>query len=307
MPVINTSGFQVAERPRVDYMDPRQLVPAYGQIVPAASQGLGLYGQFQQIADEAQTRPTRQQLLQIQLQDAQNRLAQAPLEQQLRMAQIAEAQQNAARPVQITDDISITGGTPMLPEITNPGASFEDLKFASPGYLPQIETITGRDILAGGKVVPTTRTKTLKTGAEAKMIADKFALDERRADDLANYRQDLGAAALQRARAAQDKIARGTKIGQGVNPSTGTLVVTIRNPDGTIEQVDTLTEPIAPVPAQVQLIREFMGGGNGAPRSPAAPQFSYRSADEVKAAFNSGLLPEAEAVKILREQFGFTQ
>lgn len=310
MPVINTAGFQVQERPRVDFLDPRILTANLSGILPAASQGLGLYGNLQQIADESQARPTRQQLLQIQLQDAQNRLAQAPLDKQLRMAQIAEAQQNAARPIQVTDDISITGGTPMLPEIVNPGANFEDLQFKSPGYLPQIETITGRDVLAGGKIVPTTRTKTLKTGAEAKMIADKFALEQQKAEDLATYRTDMGQAALQRAKAAQDKIARGQKLSQGVNPGTGTLVVTVRNPDGTIEQIDTGQIPPPSILDKVMLGLGAFGQQGTPPVKPLVDQAAdalggYKTADEVKAAVRAGTLTRDQALKILSDQFGF--
>lgn len=80
MPTVQTQGFQVQERPRVDFADPRLLVPNLSGILPAAQQGLGMYGNLQAIADDARARPIRQRLQDISLVNAENALALSPLE-----------------------------------------------------------------------------------------------------------------------------------------------------------------------------------------------------------------------------------
>src|SRR5689334_3029565 len=95
--MINTHGFTVQAQPGMNYLPASSLVGNLSGIVPAASQGAGLVSQLAQISDEAQLAPLRRQLQQIQLQEAQNRLADAPLDRQLRIAQIAHATQPLER------------------------------------------------------------------------------------------------------------------------------------------------------------------------------------------------------------------
>lgn len=186
MPAINTGGFQVQNMPRVDFADPRLLTANLSGIIPAAQQGLGFYNGLQQIADEAQARPTRQQLLQIQLQDAQNRLGLAPLERDLRMAQISEAQQNAATPRLIAGDVMIEDGTKEYP------AAFDEFGVRTGpsetviGDLVEVQS--GREIGPGGVVTPRTVRKTLKTAEQRQNEATKQAASIRASDALAGQR-----------------------------------------------------------------------------------------------------------------------
>ncbi len=168
MPVVNTSGFQVAERPRVDFADPRILAPAYGNILPAVGQGLALYGGLQQIADDAVARPTRQQLLQIQLADAQNRLGMAPLDRQLREVQIAEAQQNAAVPQRVLTGRDIIGGDVKDIYDNNSGEFVTGQEFAP---LQVVET--GDYIGAGGVKTPFRQVSTTKPSSQVRAEAER--------------------------------------------------------------------------------------------------------------------------------------
>lgn len=314
MPAFTTSGFQVQERPRLDYMDPRLLTPKYSEMLPAFQQGLGVYSGLQQIADEAQARPTRQQLLQIQLQDAQNRLGLAPMERELKMAQISEAQQNAAFPRELVENVTISGGEKGA-MINNPDAGFGNLQFTDV-FTPKTETTTGRRFI-GDIQSPFTKTKTLKTSAELAIEDRKLEADIAAREALAGYRGQMGGAATMNAKSraeaqanAAARIAQGTVIARGADDSTGNLIVTIRNPDGTVEAIDTQTKPIAPVPAQVQLVREFMDGAPAAsPPVRAAPAQPLRAApgpakapvqfnteQEAAAAADAGLIEAGDAI-----------
>lgn len=181
-----TSGFQVQAQPRLDLMDPRLLTPNLSGLLPAASQGLGLYSQFQQIADESVARPTRRQLLEIQLQDAQNRLGMAPLDRDLRMAQIAEAQQNAATPRFVPGDIVMEDQTQVFPSALNEFGNRTGPSDTIIGDLVEVQT--GREIGAGGIVTPRTTRKTLKTAEQREADASKLAASIRATDALAGQR-----------------------------------------------------------------------------------------------------------------------
>jgi hypothetical protein len=87
---ITTSGFAIQERLNPQYLDPRQLAPRYDAIIPALGQGLGVAGQFAQLYDEAQMRPIRQRLQQLQIQEAEGRAALRPLEQQRRRIELSQ-------------------------------------------------------------------------------------------------------------------------------------------------------------------------------------------------------------------------
>ncbi len=186
MPVAQTAGFQVQERPRLDYMDPRLLTPNLTGLLPAAQQGLGLYGSLQQIADEAQARPTRQQLLQIQLQEAQNRMGMAPLDQQLRLAQISEAQQNAAVPRLIPGDITIEDQTRVFPAALDEIGNRTGPSDTVIGDLVEIQS--AREVGPGGIITPRTVRKTIKTAEQREAESAKQAASIRATDALAGQR-----------------------------------------------------------------------------------------------------------------------
>ena len=186
MSPITTSGFQVSARPGIDYVDPRLMAPAYDRIIPSVSQGLGAVGQLAQIIDDAQSRPIRRRLAQIQLQEAQNRLDLAPLEEQMAVARLQEAQQNAAVPHILTDTVDLSGGEKQLAP-RNLDAGFGNIQFDE-SYAPRIRTTTGREIGAGGVVTPFTRTETLATAAQVEADAIKQAAAIKAQEALATQR-----------------------------------------------------------------------------------------------------------------------
>jgi hypothetical protein len=168
---VQTSGFQVQARPGIDYLDPRLLTPNTGALLPAVGQGLGLYSGLQQIADEAQSRPSRRRLGDIQLAQAEQALAMAPLEQQRALAQIAEMQQNAAVPIQITEDIALSGGDMTR---TGTGDTIDNFQITEE-LTPRVRTVSGYEIGPGGVRTPFQKTETLATAAQVRADAQKQA------------------------------------------------------------------------------------------------------------------------------------
>lgn len=169
---ITTSGFQVQERPGINYLPASSFTPNYGSIMPAMSAGLGAYGQLQQIADEAQARPIRQKLQQIQLQEAQARLAQLPVEEQLRQIQLGEAQKDAAIPRQIAGDITFEDvvNPADLPALDETGARTGPIPM---GDLVKIQNL--QRVGPGGVTTPDTIRTVVKTSAEREADAAKQA------------------------------------------------------------------------------------------------------------------------------------
>lgn len=110
MPVISTSGFGVQATPGLNYLPASQLVGNLSNILPAASQGAGFISQLAQIQNEAQLAPIRQQLQQIQLQDAQNKLNDYPTAQALQQIQLSNAQKLNAAPIKDLGGITLQGG-----------------------------------------------------------------------------------------------------------------------------------------------------------------------------------------------------
>ncbi len=183
MPAVNTGGFQVAERPRVDFADPRLLTPAYGNILPSVGQGLSLYDHLAQIGDSARIDPIKQKLLEIQLQDAQSRLGMAPLDQQLKLAQISEAQQNAAYPRRLLTGKELVGGdaTPIYDD--NSGEGVVGQTFAP---LQTVET--GKYIGPGGVETPFRETLTTKTAAQVRAESERASAVNEATKALADQR-----------------------------------------------------------------------------------------------------------------------
>lgn len=117
---INTGGFAVNVMPGINYPDPRLLTPAYGSLIPAARQGLGAVGDFAQIRENARMAPVRQELAQIQLQQAQADAARAPIKAEMDRLQLAQLRQPirtrlgseiVRTPVTIGEDVEIPAGT----------------------------------------------------------------------------------------------------------------------------------------------------------------------------------------------------
>lgn len=183
---INTGGFAVNVMPGINYPDPRLLTPAYGSLIPAARQGLGIVGDFAQIRENARMAPVRQELAQIQLQQAQADAARAPIKAEMDRLQLAQLRQPVRTrigseivrtPVTIGEDVEIPAGT----EIPT-------------GFDVQTQDIIQvYDPVTGGF-------KTERVGAKPIMTAEQ--IKDREA--LAEYREQLAAL---RAQQAKDKAA----------------------------------------------------------------------------------------------------
>jgi hypothetical protein len=176
---ITTSGFSVQNMPNVQFADPRLMVPQYSNIIPAISQGAGLYNQLSQI-------PIQRQLQQLQLQEAQNRLAQAPIEQQLAALRLGEAQQQAAIPQFVPQSVDIIGGTKELRPV-DPGASFENFQITE-HFTPRQRVTRGLEVMAGGEARPVERRDTLATAGDVAAVAAKEAMALKSAEALATQR-----------------------------------------------------------------------------------------------------------------------
>lgn len=168
---VTTSGFQVQARPGIDYLDPRLMAPAYDRLLPAVGQGVAFGNNLYQIAENAQMRPIRKRLGEIQLAQAEQALEMAPLEQQRTLAQIAEMQQNAAVPIQITENIGLSGGDMSR---TGVGDTFEDFQITEE-LTPRVRTVSGYEIGPGGVRSPFQKTETLATAAQVRADAQKQA------------------------------------------------------------------------------------------------------------------------------------
>lgn len=183
---INTGGFAVNVMPGINYPDPRLLTPAYGSLIPAARQGLGIVGDFAQIRENARMAPVRQELAQIQLQQAQADAARAPIKAEMDRLQLAQLRQPirtrigseiVRTPVTIGEDVEIPAGT----EIPT-------------GFDVQAQDIIQvYDPVTGGF-------KTERVGAKPIMTAEQ--IKDREA--LADYREQL---AVLRAQQAAEKAA----------------------------------------------------------------------------------------------------
>lgn len=183
---ITTSGFHVSAVPGINYPDPRLMAPALGGIIPAAGQGMGVAGDFFTMRENAQLRPTRRALADIQLQEAKNRMAMAPLEQQLAALRLGEAQQRAAIPTEIVESVDIIGGGKRLAPL-NPSASFEDFTIMEE-FAPRVKRTGGTRVAAGGVTSPFMRDETMASGEQVRAEAEKRAQELRSAEALAQQR-----------------------------------------------------------------------------------------------------------------------
>jgi hypothetical protein len=246
--------------------------------------------------ENARARPLREQLAQIQLQEAQNRLAMAPLEQQLAALRLGEAQQQAAIPQFITENVDIVGGDQQLRAV-NPDAPFADFQITEE-FAPRQRVTRGQEVLAGGVVRPGERRETaadlqrqaasdrLAASAESRLAANQ--------ESLALYRQ------------AQAETARMKAENDGLkarflenNPAVG--FVDVKRSDGkTYRQYFPKTDPTKIIH---EVDRGEIGGDNffnfygrqPASASPAAPIASSIDA-EVDAILSGAGKPATPAV-----------
>lgn len=223
--------------PNVQFADPRLLGGNLGSIVPAASQGMELYSQIDKAGDEAYSGPIKRRLQQLQLQEAQQKIASLPLEQQLKLAQIAEAQQNAAVPREVIDQITPEDTTQEFQTALDENGQRTGEPEKVVGDLYQIET--GTRYGANGVQTPFTRKKLVKD-------AESRVLEQRRVEDLDQYRTGLVDVQRLKAELTKAKLDNPNyqKLGYGVNEA-GHVVYTLRNTKtGEIEHVDSGNAPV---------------------------------------------------------------
>lgn len=194
---INTGGFAVNVMPGINYPDPRLLTPAYGSLIPAARQGLGIVGDFAQIRENARMAPVRQELAQIQLQQAQADAARAPIKAEMDRLQLAQLRQ----------PIRTRIGSEL---VRTPVTIGEDVEIPADGKIPTGFDVQAQDIIqVFDPVTGAVRIErvTQKPVMTAEQIMDREAL--------ADYREQLTALRAQQAetkaahdaeRAATDRI-----------------------------------------------------------------------------------------------------
>lgn len=295
-----------------------------------------MVSQLAQISDQAQLAPIRQQLQQIQLQEAQNQLASAPLARQLQLAQLAHASQ----------PIEQVLGTELkrIPRINSPDET--PAQDANGNYtfaegdnnydLVPIQRIAVTDPLTGQVTVQQKTLTPIATAEQLSDRADKLEIQKLREQSLADSRNTDRRLAEARLNSPE-----WTRLGYGIDPSTGKQAYLIVNKKTGERQA--VPSDLVPVPtgqdALLAGMQALVNGGSAARpasaaitvpglsgaatpaidqeaqglindlsggfKAPAAsPAQTYQSPDEVRTAFRSGALSRADAEKILREQFG---
>lgn len=331
---VTTSGFSVQVMPRVDYADPRTLVPRYDSIIPGISQGLGAVGQLAQIYENAQQAPIRRQLAQIQLEEARAQAGLAPL--------IADRKRiELQQPIERVISTGIEEVPRYMPQVMLDEAGQQVLDAQGQ---PRMEVPAGMDIFSteqyetidpvtGRRAVATRRIKPLQTMEQA-------GVAEERQDIARLTAESLAAARAQKAMLDQERLDNPNwkKVGYGVDEN-GFVVYTVQNAkSGETQQIATkltpaqsgltaaITQLIGKQPAN---IAQPTGGGIGfrIPDTAAGavaldddtqsvidgavrafgdkPEVTvFTTADAVKAAYKAGAITRAEAENILRKQFG---
>jgi hypothetical protein len=161
---ITTQGFTVSERPGINYLDPRLFASGLGDVVPNIGRGLELVGDAYRMRENADLRPVRAELAQIQLENAQNRLAMAPLERQLTELRLGEEQRQAAMPVFKPGDIMFEDTTVEYPAALDDQGMRTGPSETVMGDLVQVTQ--GIEYGPGGVATPVTRRQTVKTAAQ---------------------------------------------------------------------------------------------------------------------------------------------
>lgn len=298
---ISTSGFEVRAQPGINYPDPRLMAPAYGDIIPSVRQGLGLFGDIQQIQD-------------------------APMARRLKLAQIQEAEQNAAFPRELVTGSRYIGGAEMQ--------SPYDIVATEEGQEPNVpkkiykdRSIEETGIRYGpGGPEPFTRIKVEKP-------ADTLRQEDMRIEDLAAHRERQDAvAAVKNEIAATNASNKKFRIVSGTVDGEGNLIINrvdMTDPTGRVIETPTGRKPrmgelealaaALTAPANIAAAPTVSFQAPAEIIAEAVPEdvkrFSrlfdrasspYKTPEEVAAAVGKTLTRE-EAIKILRDQFGMGQ
>jgi len=157
---ITTSGFGVNVMPSTQLADPRLLTPQYSQILPAIGQGVGLGNNLLQIYQDAQDRPLRQALAQLNLE-----------QQQLQNARLAQ-------PIETVTGISLQE-RPRYDEVTTMTDAGTEFKWRPPGAdLLQIEEVRTVDPRTGQVTTSQRAARPLMTLEQRQAAEDKTAYNE---------------------------------------------------------------------------------------------------------------------------------
>lgn len=283
---IQTGGFQVQAQPGISYLDPRLFAGGLTEIIPNIGRGASMVGGLYDMQENAQLRPTRAALANIELQEAENRMAMAPLERKLASLRLGEAQQRAAIPSEIVESVDIIGGGKRLAPL-NPSASFEDFTIMEE-FAPKVKRTGGTRVAAGGALTPFMRDETLLTAEEIKR--------QNRRDDIAlmaegrRVREQASTASARSQRLALDvekaKSPDFSKAREGLD-SEGRLVTVLFNKK-TGEQITIPTDlvPIKSESEAIQIINALTGGGEPKvdPKDTASGTPSFSTIEEADAA-----------------------
>src|ERR1043165_4938093 len=110
----SSAGFRVSVIPQLAQVDPR-LFNTGAPLADGLNSGIGAYRRLQDISAEKAMAPVRQQLAQIQVDEAANRALLAPIDRDIQLAQLDEIRQNAAMPRIIQGDVTYEDQTRVFP------------------------------------------------------------------------------------------------------------------------------------------------------------------------------------------------
>jgi hypothetical protein len=287
MAAINTSGFTVQAQPGLNYLPASQLVGNLGGIIPAASQGAAFVSQLAQIQDQAQEAPIRRQLQQIQMQEAQSRLASAPIDRQIRLAQLAHYNQPLERvlgtDIRRLPRINSPEDSPALDEQGNPTFAEGDTNYdLTPIQRVEVTNpATGLTNIEERKLAPIATAETLGDHAdnqEVKRLTAESLAAKRDSD------REIAEARL--------NDPKWRRIGFGVNPNTGKQGYLIMNER--TRQIQEVPSDLIPVPtgqdAMLAKMDSLLGGGK--PTSPSAGGAPMFNVPNVTGATPAAVAPE---------------
>ena len=265
--MIQTGGFSPSVMPQVQYADPRLLTPNYGGIIPAMSQGVSFAEQIAQVARNAKEQPIRDQLLQIQLEEAKNRLGQAPLEAQLRALQIGRQSQ----PIENVTDITIERvpriGSPYdTPALDANGKPTFDPD-SPPDYdIVPVRTVVVTDPLTGQKTTRQERGAPISTAEQLISTDQKAELAAAREASLAAQRGTMAQLARERLSNPDWK-----RVGWGTDANGKAVFVLVNSKTGEKSELPTELAPVQTAASGIEAALNKLTGGTPAPKNIAAP------------------------------------
>lgn len=337
MAVINTSGFNVGVMPNVNFLPAANFASGVENTIPNISRGVAFANQLQGISDAAVERPIKRQMDQIKLQQAQDALLSGADENKLRGLRIAAASQPLERilstEVSRVPRLNSLYDSPALDENGNPTFTEGETNYD----LVPVQKVEITDPNTGAKTITERRLAPIATSEQLGERQDKLEIARLREDSLGEQRRTTAALAAERLASPNWK-----RVGYGTN-AAGKEVFVMVSKDGQKMEVPTELMPVQSGLGALGTVLQGITGNapSQAPRNIAAPSAvqaapivapedtpaidaetqglidqlkaaqtapaasPYKNADDVRAAVKSGTITRDQAVKILREQFGF--